>query len=171
MLRWLILKKIASEERTLGESIDYARHILRTSLGAFLRFGMFTPMAQYRKKLPVVPHAVAGIVSSRHADCGTCVQIGVNVAKKSGVPGDVLRAVIDRRPDDLPPDAALAYRFAEAVLASSGEEDGLREQVRTRFGERGLVELSLAIASAHVFPLVKRALGYATSCSRVEVRV
>lgn len=44
-------------------------------------------------------------------------------------------------------------------------------RLRERYGEEGLVELALAIASARVFPVTKRALGYALSCSKVEVRV
>jgi hypothetical protein len=35
----------------------------------------------------------------------------------------------------------------------------------------GLVELALAIASARVFPIAKRALGYATSCTLVDAKV
>ena len=47
----------------------------------------------------------------------------------------------------------------------------MRERVRERYGEEGLVELALGIAAARVFPVVKRALGYATSCALVKVKI
>jgi hypothetical protein len=48
-------------------------------------------------------------------------------------------------------------------------EDGLREQPRNRYGDAGLVELALAISSSQVYPITKRALGYATHCAKVTL--
>jgi alkylhydroperoxidase family enzyme len=171
MIRRLVLRRLDREERRLGESVEYVRHVVRTSLPSFVRFALFSPMASYRRALPADAHAVAGLVSTRHADCGTCLQIGVNLARQEGVPAPILQAVIDRHPEALPEHLAQIYRFAEAVVASDPEADALREEVRARYGEEGLVELGLAIAAAGVFPLLKRTLGYAVSCSRVEVKV
>ena len=39
------------------------------------------------------------------------------------------------------------------------------------YGDRGLVELALAIASCRVFPITKRALGYGTSCAAVTIEL
>jgi alkylhydroperoxidase family enzyme len=171
VIRQLILLKLASEERKLGESLDYVRHILRTSLGAFLKFIKIMPLAQYRRVLPPGPYHVAQLVATRDEDCGTCVQIEVNMAKKDRVDPGIIHLVLDRRPEELPDDLADVYRFAEAVVTSSGEEGPARERIRARYGEKGLVELALAIASCRVFPITKRALGYAQSCSAVQVRV
>jgi hypothetical protein len=171
MIRRLILFKLASEERKLGESLDYVRHILRTSLGAFLKFIKIMPLAQYRRILPLGPYYVAQLVATRDEDCGTCVQIEVNLAIKDGVDPGIIQLVLDCRPDELPDDLADVYRFAEAVVTSNGEEGPPRERIRARYGEKGLVELALAIASCRVFPITKRALGYAQSCAAVRVRV
>ncbi|MBI3837734.1 MAG: hypothetical protein HY288_07345 [Planctomycetia bacterium] len=171
MIRRLILLKLASEEKNLGESLDYARHILRVSLRAFLKFIKIMPLAQYRRALPPGPYHVARLVATRDEDCGTCVQIEVNLAKKAHLDPNFIRLVLERHPDELPDDLADAYRFAEAVVTSSGEEGPLRERIRSRYGEKGLVELALAIAACRVFPITKRALGYAQSCSRVRVHV
>jgi alkylhydroperoxidase family enzyme len=170
MLRALILRRLDAEERSLGESIEYTRHIVRSSLPAFLRFALCLPLARHRRALPAVPYHVARIVATRDEDCGTCVQIEVNEARRAGVPAEVVRAVVEQRLDALPPEAADAYRFAAAVVRATGEEGAPRERLRQRFGEEALVELALAIAAARVFPIVKRALGYATSCSRVALR-
>jgi hypothetical protein len=68
MIRYLILKQLDKEERSLGESLDYIRHVLRTSLSAFFKFALFTPLAQHRRKLPAAPYRVARIVATQDED-------------------------------------------------------------------------------------------------------
>lgn len=169
MIQALAMMKLNSVEKQLGMSVDYLRHIVRTSLGAFLKFVKVMPLAEYRKALPAEPYHVARIVATRDADCGTCVQIEVNLAKKDRVSNEILRAVLDQKPEALSEQLSDVYHFAEAVLNSAEDEDRLREKVRKHYGEKGLVELALAIAICRVFPVTKRALGYATSCSQVQI--
>ncbi|MBI3660322.1 hypothetical protein HY230_07610 [Candidatus Acetothermia bacterium] len=171
MIRNLILKRLDKEECSLGESVDYVRHIVRISLPAFFKFALFMPLAQHRRKLPPTPYRIARIVATQDEDCGPCVQIEVNLARKEGVPADLIRAVLNNRPEALPPELADVHRFAKAVVEASGQEDELRQRIREQYGEEGLVELALGIAAARVFPVTKRALGYATSCALVEVQV
>ena len=170
MLKPIILKVLAREERKLGGSLDYVRHILRTSLRAFFKFGRVLPLSEYRRVLPVDAHFTARIVATRDEDCGTCVQIEVNLARQAGMSADLLETVLAERPDDLPLELADVYRFARAVVEARDDEE-LREKMRQRYGEEGLVELALAMAACRVFPIVKRTLGYAKSCSLVELRV
>ena len=158
-------------ERTLGEPIDYMRHVVRVSLRAFLKFALFTPLAAHGRKLPVDLYHIACFVASRHEDCGTCVQITVNMARRDGVPDNLLRALIASRPEELPDDARDVYLFTDAVVNADDEKaTPLRERLQARLGEEALIELSFAIAAARVFPTVKRGLGYATSCALVEIR-
>ena len=171
MLRRFLLSRIAAAEKELGASLDYCRYMIRVSLRASFKFAKFLAVDEYRRVLPPGPCYVARIVAVRDEDCGTCVQIAVNQAKKAGVPATVVQAVLDGQPDRLPDELAEAYRFAEAVVTQSGEEDALRERIRSRHGDEGLVEMALAIASCRVFPITKRALGYAVSCSAMAVRV
>ena len=172
MLRQLILRKLDAEERKLGGvSIDYLRHIARASLPAFFKFALFTPLAAHRRALPADAYHVARLAATQHEDCGTCVQIEVNLARRDGVPAEILRAAVERRPDDLPGSLADAYRFARAVVEAGGAEGEWRERVREHYGEEALVEMALGIAAARVFPTTKRALGYATSCALVAVEV
>ncbi|HKE01048.1 MAG TPA: hypothetical protein VKE69_08565 [Planctomycetota bacterium] len=170
MIRSLILGRVAAAERDLGQSLDYVREIVRTSLRAFLRFAKLLSVAEYRRALPVDASAVARIVATRDLACGTCTQLEIDQAKKAGASPAVLRAVVDERPEVLPAELAEVYRFALAVVRSTGEEDALRERVRARFGAEALVELALAMASCRAFPIVKRTLGYATSCRLVTLR-
>ena len=171
MIRALVLRRLASAEKELGASMDYLRYMARVSLRAFFKFAKIMPLAGYRRTLPAGPYHVARIVATRDADCGTCVQIEVNLAKRSSVPAAILRKVLGRRPDELPEDLADAYRFAEAVVKATWDEDPLRERIRQRHGEEGLIELAMAIAACRVFPVTKRALGYAKSCALVEVQI
>ena len=171
MLRRFILARIAAAEKELGVPLEYCRFIVRVSLRASFKFAKFLAVDEYRRVLPPGPCYVARIVAVRHEDCGTCVQIAVNQARKAGVPAELLRAVLDGKLDDLPQELREAYRFAEAVVTKSGEEDAWRERIRLRYGDEGLIEMALAIASCRVFPITKRALGYAVSCSAVEVQL
>ena len=172
MLRSLILNRLDAEERHLGGvSIDYLRHIARTSLPAFFKFALFTPLAKHRRKLPPDAYHVARLVATQHEDCGTCVQIEVNLARRAGVRAEVLRAAVKGLPGELPAELADVYRFALSVVEAKGAEGEWRERVRAHYGEEALVEMALAIAAARVFPTTKRALGYATSCALVRLEV
>jgi alkylhydroperoxidase family enzyme len=171
MLRWFLRRRLDKEEKKLGESVDYLRHVVDVSPAAFLRFASILPLANSRKALPRDAWFTAQIVAVQHADCGTCVQITVNLARQSGVSPELLRAIIDGNVDELPSELADVYQFTESVMTASGDEGELRETLRQRYGERGLIELSYAIAVSQIPPLVKRSLGYAKSCSLVPVRV
>ncbi len=171
MIRRIILRQIDVQEKYLGESLDYARHILRTSLRAFLKFAKIMPFAAYRRKLPADAAHIAHLVAARDEDCGTCVQIAINIAAQEGMKHAWIQAALDERPDDLPAELAEVYRFTEAVVTKSGQEEELREAIRERYGEEALIELALAISGSRVYPMVKRVLGYAKSCSVVKPHI
>lgn len=172
MLRRLVFWRLNGFEKQLGESLDYLRHMARISLRAFFRFVKLLKAADYRKTLPLDAMHVARIVGTRTEDCGPCVQIGINLAAQEGVSDEILQAVIDQRPDDLPEPLADVYRFTEAVLAKDdARADTLLERIRGHYGESGLVELALVIATCRIPATTKRVLGYAQSCSLVELRL
>lgn len=171
MIRWLLRRQLAREEQKLGESIDYLRHILDVSVSAFLRFASIMPLANSRKTLPPEAWFVAQIVALQKEDCGTCLQIGINLARQSGVSTVLLRTVLDGKIAELPADLADVYRFAQAIVSTTHDESELREKLRERYGDRGLIELAYAIASSRVPPTVKRTLGYAQSCRLITVDV
>jgi alkylhydroperoxidase family enzyme len=151
-------------------SLDYLRHILHTSLPAFLKFSLFLPLARHRHTLPPEPYHIARLVATQEADCGTCVQAEVHLARQAGVAPAVLEAVIQHRVEELEPEIAHIYRFTRAVVAATGEEEDLRPVLQAHYGDAGMVELALGIAAARVYPTTKRALGYATSCAQVKIQ-
>ena len=169
MLRAIIEGRISAAEHRLGVPADYMRHILNVSMRAFLKFAKIMPVAEYRRVLPREPYHVARIVAAREEDCGSCLQIEINSAKRDKVKPMIVRAVLNGKPDNLPEELADVYRFAEAVVRRTGEDEIYRERMRELYGEEGLVELAIAIAMCRVFPTTKRALGFAKSCSEVPV--
>jgi len=171
MLRALIETRISAAEHRLGVPADYLRHMLHVSLRAFLKFTKIMPLAEYRRALPPEPFHVARIAATREEDCGTCLQIEINLAKRDKLKPAVIRACVNDKPDDLPEQLADVYRFASAVVKRTGDEEIYRERIREAYGEEGLVELAMAIAVCRVFPATKRVLGFAKSCSDVHVHL
>jgi alkylhydroperoxidase family enzyme len=172
MLNALINNRLDAAERQLGVPVDYLREMYRDARGAFFKFAKFPAIAGYRKKLPKEAHAVGALVASRSADCGPCLQIGVNLARKEGVSPDIIRAVLERRPEDLDPPLADIYHFASSVVNEvPADEETLRARIIERFGKEASIELALVLATARVFPNLKRAMGHAISCSKVEIKM
>jgi hypothetical protein len=167
LFHWMVVRM----DRALGASSEHLHFIVDASIGAFVDFLFFTRFALHRQALPVDAMHVARILSAASRDCGTCVQTAVNGAQRDGVRAAILTATLERRPEALPPELREIYDFTEHVLQRTYAEDELRGLIRRRHGDRALVDLAFAIASAQVFPLLKQVLGYATTCSKVVVRV
>lgn len=171
MLGPIVRHKIAAAEKQFGVPLDYLREMYATAPDAFHAFNKLNALAGYRKVLPPAPYHVARLVATQAEDCGTCVQLVVNMARQEGVEADLLRATLEGRPDDLPESLADVYRFAEAVVMRSGAEAKHRDRLTTVFGPEGVIELALAVAVCRVYPAVKRAMGHAVACSVTPVTV
>src|SRR5262245_11822051 len=133
MLKAIVRRKLSSVERDLGESVDYLRFMVDASLPAFLTFTKVLAVVDRRRKLPADAHHVARIVATRDANCGPCMRIEIRLAKKAGVPVDVLRAVVDRAPERLPERLADVYRFTESVVEARYDEAPLRTKIRAAY--------------------------------------
>jgi hypothetical protein len=170
MLRRFINWRLSVAERQMGTSVDYLRHILRISRRAFLAFAKIMPLANYHRVLPEAPLHVVRLTALCFEDCGGCVQGEVNMAKKAGVSLAVVQAVLSGEAIELPEELADVYHFSLAVLETRDDET-LRDRVREHYGEEGLVEIALALGACRVFPTIRRALGYAKSCSVEPIKV
>ncbi|MFG0297210.1 MAG: hypothetical protein ACF8PG_14985 [Maioricimonas sp. JB045] len=171
MLKALIMRALNHQEKYLGASLDYIRHIVRTSTRAFFTFKKVIPFTRYRDVLPADVWHAARLVAVQHEDCGTCVQVEVNLSRKDGLSPALIRTILDRRTDDLAEPLQDVVAFAGAVAAAREPDPSVRQRIEDRYGDRGLVELAYAITAARIFPTVKRSLGYAKSCELVEVEV
>jgi hypothetical protein len=52
MLRWFLRRRLDAEEKKLGVSVDYLRHVVDVSPAAFLRFCSILPFPNSRNDLP-----------------------------------------------------------------------------------------------------------------------
>jgi hypothetical protein len=163
---------IQAAERATGVTMDYLRFLAEHSRSGFWKFLRFMPLARYRRKLPPELWHAARIVATQVEDCGTCVQITVNLALKDSIPGPLLQALVRGEDEKLPAEVRDTATLVRASLA--GDEPTatpLREALVRQHGEEALAELALAVASARVFPTTKKVLGLAKSCSIVKVDV
>jgi hypothetical protein len=164
VIRWFLERRLRAVERAQGISLAYLRCILRVSLPHFLAFIKVMPLARFRRALPPEAYHLARIVTARHEDCGTWMTMEVHLATRAGVSAALIHTILDEAPCALPSDLAEVYFFAQAVATGSGEEDIWREAIFRRYGEIGIVELSMAIAVSRLFPTVSHAMGYAAPC-------
>jgi alkylhydroperoxidase family enzyme len=171
MIGFVVKRMIRAREKELGAPLDYLVEMYDTAPDAFRALSKAMAAANHRSKLPPAPYHVARLVATRYADCGPCVQVVVNMAKKDGVEPAVLRAALAGRVEELPESLRDVFRFAEAVVTAGGEEDQYRERLRKVFGDEAVVELALGIATSQMIPTLKRGLGHAKSCSVVKVEV
>lgn len=169
MLKWLMRRRIAAFERAYDYDTSYFRDIIDTSPRAALAFGRVEGMAQYRRDVPKEAYFAAKIVAALSEDCGPCTQLVVTMAERAGVAPEVLRAVLARDERAMTVDAALGFRFAEAVLAHDPGANALRAEILQRWGRHALISLAFTVAASRVFPSVKYALGYGRACVRVTV--
>jgi AhpD family alkylhydroperoxidase len=169
MSRWLLTKLLEWSKTQIGDvNMDYAYHLRDVAPSRLWRFSAIKIVEGPRKFVPVGPYHAAGMAAAMNEDCGPCVQIHVNLALKDKVPPEVLRALALRRIDKVPEDVALAFRYGEAI-SQGVMADEMRDQIRAKWGEQGLIELAFAIATARFYPAVKRGMGYAHTCERVVV--
>lgn len=164
VIRWFLERRLRAAERAQGISLAYLRGILRVSLPHFFAFIKVMPLARFRRALSPEAYHLARIVTARHEDYGTWMAMEVHLAKQAGVSAALINTLLDEAPCALSSELAEVYFFAEAVVTGSGEEDIWREAIFRRYGEIGIVELSMAIAVSRMFPTVSHAMGYAAPC-------
>jgi AhpD family alkylhydroperoxidase len=169
MSRWLLTKLLAWSKTQIGDvEMDYAYHLRDVAPGRLWRFSLIRIVEGGRKFTPAGVYHAAGMAAAMVEDCGPCVQIHVNLALKDGVAADALRALAARKLDGVAADVALGFKYGEAV-ARGLMADELRDEIRARWGEHGLIELAFTIATARFYPAVKRGMGFAHTCERVVV--
>ena len=168
-LKKLIRWRIAAFEREYDYDMGYARQILDASPQALIRFNRIMGFAQYRREVPPEAWYAAKLVGTLGEDCGPCTQLVAGMAEREGVDLVQIRAILRRDTAAMTPETALGFRFAQAALAHAAAADELRSEILRRWGDRALVSLAFALASAHIFPTLKYALGHGHSCVRVRV--
>jgi hypothetical protein len=169
VFKWLGGLALDGFSKRYDYDVSYMRAILDASPSAFLRLYDITKAATHRQAAPLEAYFAAKLAGAMAEDCGPCTQLVVNMAREAKVADAQIEAVLKREIAAMSADAALGYRFAGAIVARAGEDDEVREAVRARWGEKGLIDLAYALQVGRLFPMLKAALGYAKECRRVHV--
>jgi AhpD family alkylhydroperoxidase len=169
MLKWFLTRAIAATRKNLGvDDFDYAYRLRDVAPWRLLRFSFIKTVEGPRKLTPPEVYHAAGLAAAMVEDCGPCVQIHVNLALKDGVTESVLQALLKRDFSAAGADAALGFRFGDAVARGEDASD-YRDAITARWDEPGVIELAFTIATARFYPAVKRGMGYARACEKIKV--
>jgi hypothetical protein len=163
MVTWFFRKILERGERRCGVTLDYARHIAAQDAGLFMRYGKIFSFLDPNEHLPAEAYHAARICGALAADCGTCLEAEINLARRAGVGGALIRNLLSRDTTQLTEELAAVVRLSSAVT-SFGDHPDARRKVLEAYGEAGLIELAYAMNGAALLPGIKRAMGYATAC-------
>jgi hypothetical protein len=146
----------------------YMHEMADTSTSAFTRF-MIMQMAggEYHGDAPRDAWFASGIAGALFEDCGPCVQIASDIAVEGGMPTATIRALLSGTPTDAV--AQLGFDYGRALLGGAENLDALRDTIKSKWGEKALIALSLRAMTGRNFPVLKRAMGHAKTCQRVRV--
>ena len=167
MLTRLALALIGRAERRLGVGLDYARQIARTDIRLLMRYNRIFGFLDPRRHLPPEAYHAARIRGALSADCGTCVEAEINLARAAGLEPELIAAILSGAAGG---DLAPVIRLADAVTVARADDPEARAAIRQRHGEAGLIELSFAMTGAALLPGIKRAMGHATTCDLGRLR-
>jgi hypothetical protein len=169
MLKAYFHGKIRAMERRFGYDATYTHEMLDASTPAFLKFALFQSMAGHRDGVPDEVWYAAKLAAVMNEDCGPCAQLVIDMALKAGLAPVVLAALARRDFAGAGDEAAFGFRYGEAVAANTPAASALAAEAEERYGKRGVVSLAMAVASARVYPALKRGLGHGASCQRLVV--
>lgn len=166
------LERVAATEAALGVRLDYMREMAEAGSPVLQKIQAISAMnrAEAGSGLPAEIRAFATMGAVQADDCGECLQIHINMDRALGIHPTLLQAALDRRPELLPAPIALAWRFGQAVAANDPAMEDMRLELEQLYGRPAMIELSFHLAVSRFYPTVKRALGYAASCSLVQVQ-
>lgn len=153
----------------MPDNMAYMKMLSDAAPIALEKFLQATALARHRETVPPEASLVAGLVGVMAEDCGSCVQILIHMAREGGVHDAVIEAVLVADTSKMTGDAQLAFLFASAIVARSSVADDIREIVRQRWGDKGIVDLTMATQANRLYPMVKTGLGFAGSCQNVLV--
>ena len=169
MRSWIARRSLRAFARRYGYDVSYLEMMLNHSPAAFFKFTRLMKASAHREAVPIDASFAAKIVGALAEDCGPCTQLVVDMALEAGMAKDQIEAVLRRDVRVMNDATTLGFRFADAVVRRSADDDEFRDAVRTQWGQKGVIDLTLALQMGRMFPMVKAGLGYAKECRRVTV--
>lgn len=169
MLKRWIHRQIAKLERSYRYDATYLHEVTEASVPAFVKFALFQSMSTHRQSVPKEAWFAARMAGTLSEDCGPCTQLVVDEALRQKVSPLTIAAPLRGDIDEAGEDAALGFRYGMAVAKNEPEAVLLAEEAERRYGKRRLVSLAYAVASARVYPTLKRGLGHGAACTKITV--
>jgi hypothetical protein len=169
MLNWLMNNRIDSFEKRWGYDMSYARRLLAASPAALRAFFSAARLGNYRAGLPKEAWYAAKLRGTLHEDCGSCLQLVVQMALADDLEPRLVSAIVRGDTERLPAPVATVVSFCDATLNRETNADELRAEVVRLHGQHGLATIALSLAGARLYPTVKYALGLGHACSVLEV--
>lgn len=169
MRSWIARRMLRAFAGRYGYDVSYLQMMLEESPAAFFRYAPVMKASAHRESAPVDASFAAKLVGALTEDCGPCTQLVVDMALEAGMAKDQIEAVLRRDPRAMNDTTRLAFRFADAVTRRSGDDEEFRSVVRAQWGQKGVIDLTLAVQLGRMFPMVKAGLGYAKECRRITV--
>jgi hypothetical protein len=169
MRSWIARRMLRATSKRYGYDTSYLEMMLKESPSAFFKFASLMKAAGHREVIPLDACFAAKLVGALAEDCGPCTQLCVDMALEAGMAKDQIEAVLHSDPRAMNSNTILGFRFADAVVRRSANDDEYRDAVRAQWGAKGVIDLTLALQMSRIFPMVKAGLGYAKECRRVIV--
>jgi hypothetical protein len=169
-LRPIALRAIGRSEQRLGARLDYVRDIAETDMGLLMRYNRLFGFLDPNRHAPAQAYHAARLRGALAADCGTCVEIEINLARAAGIDDDTIDAVLAGTLSALDAPLAAVVTLADAVVRDRADDPEARARIEEAYGHSAMVELSYAMNGAALLPGIKRSLGYATACDVAVMR-
>jgi len=164
------LEMISSFGTHYNYNTNYMKEMLRVAPEAYETFENFLPMARCANNTPKEVLHVTKIAAMQSEDCAECLQLYVDMALEAKIDKEIIKDVLFNKAQGLSDELKTVYDFTLAVAQNKPITDEMYAKIEYTYSPAIIVELSLAIASAKVFPTIKRTLNEAKSCSLVEIK-
>ena len=169
MRSFLARRALRAVSKRYGYDTSYLDYMLKESPAAFFKFAPLMKASAHREAVPIEASFAAKITGAMAEDCGPCAQLCIDMALEAGMAKDQIEAVVRRDTRAMTEPTRLGFQFAEAVASPATKADQYRDAVRARWGEKGVIDLAMALQMGRLFPMLKAALGYARECRDVTV--
>ncbi|MFD1216724.1 MULTISPECIES: hypothetical protein [Microbulbifer] len=148
--------------------VGYLQEFLQVAPKGYEAFQGFQALSYYREKLPLDVYWVSRLASMQVADCGECLQLSVRMALEAGLDKALVKACIEGG-SRLPENLKDIFDFASAVASYRAIDPQLDARIDQQLDKAQRIELGVCVATAAVYPTIKRALGIAQRCSLMEI--
>ncbi len=154
-------RALAYARKTYGMDADNALAMSHHP-GVFWPWGLMEATGERRRSvLPEHLDPLVVFVTAVHLGCSWCIDFGASLWEKRGLDPAILREASHWRTSEIfDADARAAFAYAEAASGDlTNVTDEMVADLRTRFGDAGVVELTYLIALENMRSRFNTALG------------